>query len=60
MSQCLNGFFLTVFIVAVSFLRIPFTIISELVWKLAEENKKISLQTGIKVFFDPDFAQIET
>ena len=25
--QCLNGFFLTVFIVAVSFLRVPFTII---------------------------------
>ena len=46
--QCLNGFFLTVFIVAVSFLLIPFTIIcSELIWKLAEE---ISLQSPSKCF----------
>ena len=46
--QYLNGFFVTVFIVAVSFLLIPFTIIcSELVWKLAEE---ISLQSASKRF----------
>ena len=44
--QCLNCFFLTVFIVAVSFLRIPFQL-SELVWKLVEE---ISLQSASKCF----------
>ena len=36
--QCLNGFFLTVFIVAVSFLRIPFTI-TRACMEAGRENK---------------------
>ena len=42
--QCLNGFFLTVFIVAVSFLRIPFTII----WACMEASRRNKPSIGIK------------
>ena len=43
--QCLNGFFLTVFIVAVSFLRIPFTIF----WACMEASRRNKPSIGIKV-----------
>ena len=42
---CLNGFFLTVSIVAVSFLRIPFTII----WACMEASRRNKPSIGIKV-----------
>ena len=43
--QCLNGFFLTVLIVAVSFLRIHFTII----WACMEVGRRNKPSIGIKV-----------
>ena len=43
--QCLNGFFLTVFIVAASFLRVPFTIIRA----CREASRRNKPSIGIKV-----------
>ena len=42
--QCLNGFFLKLFIVAVLFLRIPFTII----WACMEASRRNKSSIGIK------------
>ena len=44
LHQCLNGFFLTVFIVAVSFLRIPFTVI----WVCMEAGRRNKPSLGIR------------